>query len=61
MIGEDLGMQAAEVEGVVRAVFSAVREQISEGEAEDVASQLPKDLGALWRTGRYLLGDEQFP
>jgi uncharacterized protein (DUF2267 family) len=48
MVGEDLGMQSSEVEGVVRAVFAAVRDQISEGEADDVSAQLPKDLGALW-------------
>ena len=30
------------------AVFSALKTQLSEGEAEDVVAQLPKDLKELW-------------
>lgn len=48
-VAEDLHMPVEEVEPIVRAVFQAFREQISEGESEDVASNLPPDLRALWR------------
>lgn len=48
-VAEDLGKTPQEVEPIVRVVLRAVREQISEGEAEDVASNLPEDLQALWR------------
>ncbi len=48
-IGEDLGMQTDEVEPVVRAVFTAVKDQVSEGEIEDVIHQLPSDFHDLWR------------
>jgi uncharacterized protein (DUF2267 family) len=44
----DLGIPAAEAEFLVHAVFATVRSHISEGEAHDVQSQLPKDLQALW-------------
>jgi uncharacterized protein (DUF2267 family) len=37
------------MEPLVRAVFRAMRDLISEGEANDVASNLPPDLQALWR------------
>ena len=33
---------------MVLAVFAAIKEQISPGEAEDVMAQLPKDLKELW-------------
>jgi uncharacterized protein (DUF2267 family) len=49
MVAGDLGMQTSEVEPVIRAVFAAVREQISEGEVEDVLGQLPAELRDLWR------------
>ena len=48
-VAEDLRKPPEEVEPIVRAVFRAFREQISEGEAEDVASNLPSDLQALWQ------------
>ncbi|WP_224244967.1 DUF2267 domain-containing protein [Hyalangium gracile] len=48
-VAEDLRKPVEEVEPLVRAVFQAFRELISEGEAEDVASNLPPDLRALWR------------
>lgn len=49
MIAGDLGMQTSEVEPVIRAVFAAVREQISEGEVEDVIGQLPTQFRDLWQ------------
>lgn len=48
-VGEDLRKSPEEVEPLVRSVFRAFQELISEGEAEDVASNLPPDLRALWR------------
>lgn len=33
---------------MVLAVFAAIKEQISPGEAEDVMAQLPKDVKELW-------------
>jgi len=47
-VGQELGLGEGEVEPVVRAVFECVRESISEGEASDVADQLPPDLATLW-------------
>ena len=49
MVAEFLGRDVDEVEPIVRSVFMAVRSQITEGEAEDVADQLPSDLADLWR------------
>jgi uncharacterized protein (DUF2267 family) len=34
---------------LVIAVFAALKEQLSAGEAEDIQSQLPKDLRAVWQ------------
>lgn len=48
-VADDLLKPVEEVEPLVRAVFRAMRDLISEGEAEDVASNLPPDLQALWR------------
>lgn len=48
MVADDLGMQPAEVEGVVRSVFATVREWISEGEVDDVIQQLPREFEELW-------------
>ncbi len=47
-VGDDLGLNPDVVEPVVRAVLDAIRHQISEGEAEDVMSQLPQDIRDLW-------------
>lgn len=47
-IGDDIGKGPNEVVGVVRAVFLALKGQISKGEADDVASQLPLDLKEIW-------------
>lgn len=49
MVADDLGMQLAEVEGVVRSVFRTVREWISEGEVDDIIQQLPRDFEELWQ------------
>ncbi len=35
-------------ETVAKAVFKVLKEQITRGEAEDVAAQLPKDLKEMW-------------
>lgn len=48
-VAEDLGKSVDEAESIVRLVFRVFQEQISEGEAQDVASNLPPDLRALWR------------
>jgi len=47
-VADELKMSPQETEPVVRAVFAAVRAQITEGEASDIAEQLPKDLAELW-------------
>jgi uncharacterized protein (DUF2267 family) len=48
MISEDLDCSKQEAEGYARAVVSTVRSHVSEGEAEQVAANLPSDLRALW-------------
>jgi uncharacterized protein (DUF2267 family) len=37
---------------VTLAVFAALKEQLSPGEADDVLTQLPRDLKALWTEAR---------
>lgn len=37
-----------EARAVTTAVFAALKEQLSPGEADDIEAQLPKDLKALW-------------
>ena len=49
LIAEDLGPEAGDLEETVRNVFAAVRSQITDGEADDVAAQLPSDLLDLWQ------------
>jgi len=49
MVGEELSLQPEAVEPVIRAVLDAVRDQVSEGEVEQVMQQLPADLRDLWR------------
>lgn len=49
VVAEDLDRSPEEVEPTVRAVFAAVRAQLPEKEAEDVAVQLPHELEMLWR------------
>jgi uncharacterized protein (DUF2267 family) len=48
-VADDLQMPVARAELVVRAVLRAFQDQISEGEADKVASNLPADIQALWR------------
>jgi uncharacterized protein (DUF2267 family) len=48
-VADDLKKSPEEVEPLVRTVFRVFQEHISEGEAEDVAANLPPDLRALWR------------
>ena len=48
MIGADLGKERDEVVPIVRSVFLALKGQITAGEAEDVASQLPADIKEIW-------------
>jgi uncharacterized protein (DUF2267 family) len=48
-VGDEIGeADQAQLEGVVRGVFQAVRDQISDGEVGDVTAQLPQDLRDLW-------------
>lgn len=47
-ICNDLNLDAQNAEALIRAVFTTVRSKISEGEADDVYSQLPKDMRPLW-------------
>ncbi|MBN1206444.1 MAG: DUF2267 domain-containing protein [Myxococcaceae bacterium] len=49
MVGEELGLKPEAVEPVIRAVFDAIRDQVSEGEVVEVMNQLPADLRDLWR------------
>jgi uncharacterized protein (DUF2267 family) len=49
IVAEDLDRSPEEVEPTVRAVLAAVRAQLPEQDAEDVAAQLPTELDALWR------------
>jgi uncharacterized protein (DUF2267 family) len=49
MVADELGRSPQEAEHLARAVFQAVRAQVSEGEAAQVEAQLPTDLRDLWR------------
>jgi uncharacterized protein (DUF2267 family) len=49
MVAQDLGLNPEAVEPVIRAVLDAIRDQVSEGEVEQVMEQLPHDLRDLWR------------
>jgi len=35
-------------ERLAKAVFEVLKKQITRGETDDVAAQLPKDLKAMW-------------
>jgi uncharacterized protein (DUF2267 family) len=41
-----------EARSMILAVFAALKEQLSPGEAEDVFAQLPGDLKAMWAEAR---------
>lgn len=47
-VGADLGVQKEEAEAIVRAVFTAVRSHITDGEAWAVEDELPRDMKHLW-------------
>jgi uncharacterized protein (DUF2267 family) len=47
-VAGELELEPLQAERVVRDVFSAVRDLLSEQESSDVAGQLPADLRALW-------------
>ncbi len=49
IVAEDLDRGPDDVESIVRAVLAAVRAQVSDGEAEEIAGRLPLDLLPLWR------------
>ncbi|RKG86628.1 DUF2267 domain-containing protein [Corallococcus sp. CA049B] len=48
MVATDLAVDADDAESIVRAVFSAVQAQISQGESDDIAGELPTDIRELW-------------
>ncbi len=47
-VAQDLNCDHGKAESIIRAVFTTVRGKITEGEADDVTTQLPKDLQSLW-------------
>jgi len=49
VVGEDLERSPEEVESAVRAVFAALRTQMSEPDAELVGEEMPLELVPLWR------------
>lgn len=49
LVAEDLGRAPDEVEPTVRAVVAAIRAQLPEADAEEIAARLPIDLLPLWR------------
>lgn len=48
-VADDIGCEPAEAEQRVRGVFAALRDQLSDGEIEDVIGQLPMDMKELFR------------
>ncbi len=48
MVADDLDKSPEEVVPIVRDVILAVKGQITRGEADDVAAQLPKDIKRIW-------------
>ncbi|MYL24777.1 DUF2267 domain-containing protein [Vreelandella massiliensis] len=48
-VAEALETTPTEAESIAQRVFATLRSQISDGEVEDVASQLPPDIERLWR------------
>ncbi len=49
VVAEDLDRSPDDVEATVRAVFAAMRAQLPEPDADDVAALLPPELEPLWR------------
>lgn len=61
-VADDLDCTEDEAESRIEAVFAALRDQISEGEFEDVGSQLPSDIADLWyRAGDFRLARNERP
>lgn len=48
-VAADLDITPGRAESVARRVFATVRDQISDGESQNVEDQLPPDIGDLWR------------
>lgn len=49
IVADDLGRPAEEADGVIRAVFAAIRAQLGEPQAEELGNRLPVELEAYWR------------
>ncbi len=49
IVAEDLDRSPDEVEPTVRAVFAAMRAQLADPDADDVAMLIPPELEPLWR------------
>jgi uncharacterized protein (DUF2267 family) len=49
IIADDLGRPVEEANGVIRAVFSAIRAQLAEPQAEELGNRLPVELEPYWR------------
>ena len=48
-VHRDAGLESErEARQVTNAVFAALKEQLSPGEADDILGQLPKDLKTVW-------------
>jgi uncharacterized protein (DUF2267 family) len=48
-VREDGGLKSfSQAERATNAVFAALKEQLSDGEAEDIVAQLPRDLKGQW-------------
>lgn len=48
-IAAELDVTPEQAESLARRVFATVRDQISDGESQDVEGQLPADIADLWR------------
>lgn len=48
-IAEELGIELGQAEQVIRAVFTAIRDRLSDDGVQAVAAQLPRDLADFWR------------
>jgi len=49
-VASELEVSHAQAESLSRRVFATLRDQISDGEAQDVEGQLPADIAELWRS-----------
>ncbi len=48
-VAAELDVTPEQAESVARRVFATVRDQISEGESQNIEGQLPPDIADLWR------------